>query len=98
MLMYVDAEALNLRSEPEISPEAEQLLQPVAVHAEASPRSALLLELERGRFVYRCERRGEWLAIMFPEAGEAIDCSLRAPERACAIGWVEGDLATAIFG
>jgi hypothetical protein len=78
--------------------EAEQLLRPVAVHAEPAPRSALLLELGRGRFVYRCERRGDWLAIMFPAAGEAVDCALRPPEHACPIGWVEGDVTTAIFG
>jgi hypothetical protein len=78
--------------------EAEQLLQPVAVHAEPAPRSALLLELDRGRFVYRCERRGEWLAIMFPAADEAVDCSQRPAGRPCPIGWVQGDVATATFG
>jgi hypothetical protein len=78
--------------------EAEQLLQPVAVRVEPAPWSALLLELDRGRFVYRCERRGDWLAIMFPAAGEAVDCSRRPPRRSCPIGWVQGDVATAIFG
>lgn len=78
--------------------EAEQLLQPVALHAAPAAGSALLLQLEGGRFVYRCERRGDWLAIMFPAAGDAVDCSVHPAERACPIGWVQGDVATAIFG
>ena len=78
--------------------EAEQLLEPVAVHAAPAPRSPLLLELARGRFVYRCERQGAWLAIMFPAPGEAVDCARRPPTRACPTGWVQGDLTTAIFG
>lgn len=78
--------------------EAEQLLEPVTVHAAPAEGATLLLELARGRFVYRCERRGTWLAIMFPAPGEALDCSHRPPTRACPTGWVQGDLRTAIFG
>jgi hypothetical protein len=78
--------------------EAEQLLEPVPVHAAPAVGSALLLKLDRGRFVYRCERRGEWLAIMFPAAGEAVDCAGRSAARACAIGWVRGDVPTRTFG
>jgi hypothetical protein len=78
--------------------EAEQLLEPVAVHTAPAAGSALLLELDPGRFVYRCERRGDWLAIRFPAAGEAVDCAVRPAARACAIGWVQGDIATATFG
>jgi len=78
--------------------EAEQLLEPVAVHAAPTEGAAVLLELAPGRFVYRCERRGAWLAIMFPAPGEALDCSQRPPTRACPTGWVQGDVATAIFG
>ena len=78
--------------------EAEQLLEPVAVHAAPTEGAAVLLELAPGRFVYRCERRGAWLAIMFPAPGEVLDCSQRPPTRACPTGWVQGDVATAIFG
>jgi len=78
--------------------EAEQLLEPVTVHAAPAPRSAPLLELARGHFVYRCERQGDWLAIMFPPPGEPVDCAQRPPTRACPTGWVQGDLTTAIFG
>jgi hypothetical protein len=52
----------------------------------------------RGRFVYRCERQGDWLAIMFPGLGETVDCSQRPPTRGCPTGWVQGDVTTAIFG
>ena len=78
--------------------EAEQLLEPVAVHVAPATDSALLVELGRGSFVYRCERRGEWLAIMFPETGQAVDCTVRTPELACPIGWVEGEVTTTIYG
>jgi hypothetical protein len=78
--------------------EAEQLLQPVAVHAAPTAGSALLLDLAKGRFVYRCEARDDWLAIMFPAAGEAVDCAQRPAERSCTVGWVRGEVATAILG
>lgn len=78
--------------------EAEQLLQPVLVYAEPASDAALLVELEAGRLVYRCDRRGAWLAVMYPAAGEAIDCSTRPPERACRVGWMHGEVPTAIFG
>jgi len=78
--------------------EAEQLLQPVQLYARPASDAARLVELEAGRLVYRCYRRGAWQAVMYPAADEAIDCSLRPPERACRVGWVEGNLPTAIFG
>ena len=78
--------------------EAEQLAQPVAIYAEPRPGLARLAELADGRFVYRCERRGEWLAVMFPAPGEAVDCSVRSAREACAIGWIQGDLETMVMG
>ena len=78
--------------------EAEQLREPVVAHASPSSDAAPLAELEAGRFVYRCERSGDWLAIMFPAREEAIDCTRRPAGEACSIGWVRGNVQTAIFG
>lgn len=35
---------------------------------------------------------------MFPERDAPVDCTRRSGARACAIGWVRGDVRTAIFG
>jgi hypothetical protein len=78
--------------------EAERLLQPAAIRATPLATAVLLAELEAGRFVYRCERRGNWLAVMYPAAGEPVDCSRRGDDRACAIGWTLGEIATEIYG
>jgi hypothetical protein len=78
--------------------EAEQLLQPVLVFAGPASDAALLGELKAGWFIYRCDRRGAWMAIMYPAPGEPIDCSLRPARQACLIGWVHGDAPTMIFG
>ena len=78
--------------------EAERLARAVTVYATPAPGSAPLAELDEGRFVYRCERRGDWLAIMFPGAGEAVDCSVRPAARACPIGWVRGDVEASVMG
>ncbi|HSA79294.1 MAG TPA: hypothetical protein VLE23_00645 [Geminicoccaceae bacterium] len=86
------------RAELGCKSEAEQLLQPVLVFGEPAAEAALLGELEAGRFVYRCDRRGAWTAIMYPAPGEAVDCASRPAGRRCQVGWVHGDVPTAIFG
>lgn len=55
-----------------------------------APKSGLapVAKLAQGRYVYRCEERGEWLGVMFPAEGEKVDCSERRPERACSLGWI----------
>lgn len=78
--------------------EAEQLLRGVVLYAMPAAGQPPLAELQDGHFVYRCERRGAWLAVMFPAAGEAVDCSLRGVDDVCRIGWVWGDVATAVLG
>ena len=78
--------------------EAEELLQPVAIYSQPSRDAALLATLERGRLVYRCERRGTWLAVMYPGPDEPVDCSTRSEPHTCTIGWVTGELQTTIFG
>jgi hypothetical protein len=50
--------------------EARLLMETTNVYA--APRSGLVpvTKLVQGRFVYRCEQRGEWLGVMFPDAEE----------------------------
>jgi hypothetical protein len=78
--------------------EARELMEPVAVYA--APRSGVapVAHLDQGRFVYRCEQRGEWLGVMFPAADEHVDCSQREPKRECSLGWVRRDVTMQILG
>ena len=78
--------------------EAEKLLLPVAVHVRPASDAALLETLERGRFVYRCDQRGAWLAVMYPEPDEPVDCSMRSEAPFCTVGWVNSELRTENFG
>lgn len=80
------------------TPEAERLLATVTVFPQPTSEMPELTVLKPGRFIYRCRREGAWLAIMFPAAGEAVDCTGRAPARACAIGWVRDGIRTEIIG
>jgi hypothetical protein len=78
--------------------EARLLMETIAVYA--APRSGLapVTNLVQGRFVYRCEQRGEWLGVMFPGAEEKVDCSQRRPEWACSLGWIRRDAKMEILG
>jgi hypothetical protein len=35
---------------------------------------------------------------MFPDPGEAVDCSVRSAGNACAVGWIHGDPETMVMG
>ncbi len=78
--------------------EAQQLGEMVAVYSAPQSSLAPVAKLDQGRFVYRCEQRGEWLGVMFPAAGEKVDCSERQPERACSLGWIRSNVQMQIFG
>ena len=78
--------------------EAGPLAAAVDVHAAPAADSALLAQLAAGRFVYRCEQRGEWLGVMFPREGEPVDCSHRPAGRACPLGWVRKPVRIEILG
>ena len=78
--------------------EASLLAEAADVHAAPAAESALVAHLAAGRFVYRCERRGEWLGVMFPREGERIDCSRRPAGKACPLGWVRGRGRMEILG
>ena len=79
--------------------EAQQLSEAVAVYP--APESGLtpIAKLDAGRFVYRCEQRGEWLGIMFPATAEKVDCAERQPpEGACSLGWIRKYTKMELFG
>jgi hypothetical protein len=78
--------------------EASLLAEAADVHAAPGAESALVARLAAGRFVYRCERRGEWLGVMFPQQGERIDCSRRPAGKACSLGWVRKQVRMEILG
>ncbi|HET7717028.1 MAG TPA: hypothetical protein VFK86_15505 [Bauldia sp.] len=78
--------------------EAELLVSRTEVRAAPQPGAAVVTVLEPGTSVYRCEKRGAFLGVMFPEAGGAADCSLRPPGRECPAGWTGDDLETEITG
>ena len=90
--------AVDPLAAPDCTPEAERLLSTVTVFPQPTRETPELTVLEPGRFIYRCRREGAWLAIMFPAAGEAVDCASRAPARACAVGWVRESVRTEIIG
>lgn len=78
--------------------EARQLSEAADVYPAPKPSLAPVVKLDQGRFVYRCEQRGEWLGVMFPAVGEKVDCAERQPERACSIGWIRRETKMEIFG
>jgi hypothetical protein len=78
--------------------EAERLERATPVYAAPEAQARPFVTLDTGRFVYRCTRRGAWLGVMFPAAGEPVDCSARAAGNPCPLGWVRGDLETTVLG
>ena len=78
--------------------EAGLLMETTLVYAAPKSGLAPVAKLGQGRFVYRCEQRGEWLGVMFPGAEEKVDCSQRRPERACSLGWIRRDAKIEILG
>ncbi len=74
--------------------EAELLVKP-ALSFEKPVESQLgVTMLESGRFIYRCGERNGWVAVMYPNMGEKIDCNYRDDKNQCLIGWVKGELIT----
>jgi hypothetical protein len=78
--------------------EARQLSEAADVYPAPKPSLAPVAKLDQGRFVYRCEQRGEWLGVMFPSVGEKVDCTERRPERMCSLGWIRRETKMEIFG
>jgi hypothetical protein len=71
--------------------EAEKLLSPVPVHSAPDSSSAIVVTLQAGQFLYRCDRSGDWLGIKFPR-DRPIDCSARQ----CPAGWIDREPDTEI--
>ena len=69
--------------------EAVLLARRIEVRAAPNPDSAATIVLTPGTSIYRCEQRGAFLRVMFPEEGGKVDCSIRPPSRICPMGWTD---------
>jgi hypothetical protein len=78
--------------------EAEVLLMRTEIRVAPDQDAALAATLDPGTSLYRCERRGAFLGVMFPEEGASADCSLRDPGRECPTGWTNVAFETEITG
>ena len=78
--------------------EAEVLLTRIEVRVAPARDAVVAATLDPGTSVYRCERRGAFLGVMFPEEGARADCSLRDPGRGCPTGWTDAAFETEITG
>jgi hypothetical protein len=78
--------------------EAGGLMETTLVYAAPKVGLAPVAKLGQGRFIYRCEQRGDWLGVMFPGAEEKVDCSQRRPERVCSLGWIRRDAKIGTLG
>lgn len=54
--------------------------------------------LGSGTSIYRCEQRGDFFGVMFPEPGGKVDCSMRPAGRECPTGWADVPPKTEITG
>ncbi len=77
--------------------EAVQLINPVKSFVRPADNTSNFVALDAGRFVYLCHKHDEWVAVMYPRVGEAIDCNFRSAKQKCSIGWVKNDLMTRSF-
>lgn len=86
----------------EPTPRGEQVVRPSHCESEAvlladklelrpTPdlNAAPSTSLGPGTSIYRCEQRGAFFGIMFPEPGGKVDCSMRPAGRECPTGWAD---------
>ena len=78
--------------------EAELLKSQLALRPAPNPATAPTVVLMPGTSIYRCEQRGAFHGIMFPEEDGRVDCSMRPPGRECPTGWTDEQLETEITG
>ena len=77
--------------------EAEQLVTQVLVFEQPAESGSGVTLLKPGRFIYRCEKHGEWTAIMYPDSGKKVNCNYRKGKHRCAVAWVQGEISTKTF-
>jgi hypothetical protein len=76
--------------------EAVLLVHRLELRPEPDLAAAATILLMPGDSIYRCERRGAFLGVMFPEEGGRVDCSLRTSGRECPTGWTDAPLEVEI--
>lgn len=74
--------------------DAVRLVTPVEVKAGPDAEAGLFLHLEAGTFVYLCETRGGYRAVLFPYPSESVDCAAHP----CQAGWVQEPIAIELYG
>ena len=72
------------------------LARRIEVRPAPDPATAATIVLAPGTSVYRCERRGVFHGVMFPEEGGKVDCSIRPAGRVCPMGWTDAPLEVEI--
>ena len=77
--------------------EAVQLISAVRCFARPIDDAFSFVMLEVGRFIYLCREHNEWVAVMYPRSGEAINCKYRSANQQCPTGWVKDELVTRSF-
>lgn len=77
--------------------EAELLINPVNSYEKPIESKLGVTILQSGRFIYRCEKRIGWMAVMYPRIGEKVDCKYRDDKYQCPIGWIKDELTTSNF-
>jgi len=92
-ISYVTAE--QVRSS--CNAEAEQLVEQVVAFQQPAESALGMTVLKPGRFIYRCEKQGIWIAIMYPEVNDKVNCHYREGDELCTIAWVKKDLNTLTF-
>lgn len=78
--------------------EAHQLDEAIDVYGKTEGDLEPITKLEKGRFVYKCEKWGKWLGIMFPGVSDKIDCSERPIGSLCRLGWIPINTKMLTFG
>jgi hypothetical protein len=78
--------------------DAVSLTMPVEVRAGPVADSETLLHLRAGAFLYLCEKRGGYRAVMFPGPDERVDCWQRSTTLSCRAGWVREPISIEIYG
>ena len=74
--------------------DAVRLTMPVDIRAAPAAETETLVHLKSGAFVYLCETRGGYRAVIFPDAGESVDCAAHP----CRAGWVREPIAIELYG
>jgi hypothetical protein len=88
-------EPSEVRVDPRTCEEdAVRLTMPADVRTGPDAEADAFLHLNTGAFLYLCETRGGYRAVLFPYPGESVDCAAHP----CQAGWVREPIAIELYG